>query len=156
MRTPHLVFAMLILSVSLTSLPRLVAAQAVTSAAAALMEAAKAWDQACMRRDAGSVGRLLADDYVLTDASGAKLTKKEYLASIVKSPEISRVKSWASENLDVRVLGETATVTGESGVKGRPRGRGFALPARYRFTDTWIRRDGRWLAVSTKATRIDK
>jgi ketosteroid isomerase-like protein len=76
------------------------------------------------------------------------------LMSIVKSPDTARSKSWESENLDIRISGNAATVTGESSVKGRPRGRGFVIDARYRFTDTWARRGGRWLAVSTVATKI--
>jgi ketosteroid isomerase-like protein len=134
----------------------MLAAQTPAPADAAIRELVKAWDDAYMARDVAAVQRLLADDYVFTDSSGAKLPKKEYLMSIVKAPDTPRVKSWASENLDIRVAGNTATVTGESSVKGRPRGRGFVLDARYRFTDTWARRGGRWLAVSTVATRISK
>jgi ketosteroid isomerase-like protein len=147
----RVLFVLVLVSAALS-----LAAQTVTPAGAAIKELVKTWDDAYMARDAAAVGRLLADDYVLIDASGAKLAKKEYLMSIVKTPDASRLKSWASENLDVRVSGNTATVTGESPVKGRPRGRGYVVEARYRFTDTWARRDGRWLAVSTTATRISK
>jgi ketosteroid isomerase-like protein len=130
-------------------------AQAPT-AAAAITGLEKAWDEAYMHRDIAAIDGLLADDYVLTDASGAKLTKKEHLMSIVKSPDISREKSWTSENVAVSVSGDSAVVTGESDVKGRPRGRAFVMATRYRFTDTWALRNGRWVAVSTKATRIEK
>jgi ketosteroid isomerase-like protein len=147
-------YATRVLMLLLASAAISLAAQDPASAPTAIRDLEKAWDEACMARDAASVQPLLADDYVLTDASGAKLSKKEYLISIVKVPDISRIKSWMSENLDIRVSGNTATVTGESPVKGRPRGRGFVLDARYRFTDTWARRGGRWLAVSTVATKI--
>jgi len=153
MHAPRVVLMLLLVS---AAIPVSLAAQSPTPADAAIKDLIKAWDEAYMARDVVAVQRLLADDYVLTDASGAKLSKKEYLMSIVKSPDTSRTKSWASENLDVRVSGTTATVTGESSVKGRPRGRGFVVEARYRFTDTWARRGGRWGAVSTTATRISK
>jgi ketosteroid isomerase-like protein len=151
----RVLFILVLVSAAL-SLSLSLAAQSLTPADAAIKELVKTWDDAYMARDAAAVERLLADDYVLIDASGAKLPKKEYLMSIVKTPDASRLKSWASENLDVRVSGNTATVTGESPVKGRPRGRGYVVEARYRFRDTWARRDGRWLAVSTTATRISK
>ncbi len=132
------------------------APQGATPAHAALDDLEKAWDRAYRGRDTEGLSRLLADDYVLTDASGARLTKQDYLTSIIRMPDMSRVKSWDSENLDIRVAGQTATVTGESPVRGRPRGRGAIVEARYRFTDTWAEREGRWVAVSTTATRIEK
>jgi ketosteroid isomerase-like protein len=148
---------MLMLWLVSASLSMSLAAQARgASADTVIRELVKAWDEAYMARDVAAVQRLLADDFVFTDASGAKLSKKEYLMSIVKSPDSARPRSWGSENLDIRISGNAATVTGESSVKGRPRGRGFVIDARYRFTDTWARRGGRWLAVSTVATRISK
>jgi ketosteroid isomerase-like protein len=146
--------ALLMLFLVSASLSVSLAAQTPPPADAAIRELEKAWDEAYMTRDVDAVQRLLADDYVCTNASGVKVPKKVYLMSIVKSPDIAQIKSWASENLDVRVSGNTATVTGESSVKGRPGGRGFVVQARYRFTDTWARRGGRWLAVSTVATKI--
>jgi len=153
MTARRLFYPLLLLTTAL-AIP--VAAQTPAPAETAIKERVKAWDTAVMARDVAAVQPLLADGYVLTDASGAKLTKTEYLMSIVKSPDTARVKSWASENLDIRVAGNTVTVTGESSVKGRPRGRGFVVEARYRFTDTWARRGGQWLAISTVATRIPK
>jgi ketosteroid isomerase-like protein len=144
--------SLLLVSGSLSRPPRAQAQPAAT----AIADLEKAWDEAYMRRDIAAIASLLGDDYVLTDVSGRNLTKKEHLMSIVKSPEISRIKSWTSENLDVRVSGDSATVTGESAVRGRPGGRGLVLEGRYRFTDTWALRNGRWVAVSTKATRIEK
>jgi ketosteroid isomerase-like protein len=132
------------------------APQGTPPAHAVITDLEKAWDRAYLGRDTEGLSRLLADDYVLTDASGARLTKHDYLTAVVRAPDMSRVKSWDGEKLEVRVSGQTATVTGESAVKGRPRGRGYVVEARYRFTDTWAERDGRWVAVSTTATKIDK
>lgn len=132
------------------------APQGATPSHAVIADLERAWDRAYANRDTEALSQLLADDYVLTDASGARLTKPEYLMSVVRSPEMSRVRSWNSEKLEIRVSGQTATVTGESAVKGRARGRGYVVEARYRFTDTWAQRDGKWVAVSTKSTKIEK
>lgn len=111
----------------------------------------RAWDQAYEGRDASALGRILTDDFTLTDASGAVLTKAQYLMSIVKAPDFSRVTSWASEDVSVQVNGDKAVVTGRSAVKGRARGKGQALAATYLFTDEWVRQDGVWKARQTRA-----
>jgi ketosteroid isomerase-like protein len=73
---------------------------------------------------------------------------------VVKSPDFSRVDSYASEGLEVRVYGEAAVVTGLSPVKGRARGRAQAFSGRYRFTDVWVKHQDRWEAVATQSTSV--
>lgn len=99
-----------------------------------------AWDQAYEGRDVQALSGILADDFTLTDASGAVLSKAQYLMSIVKAPDFSRVTSWASGELTVKVTGDKAVVTGRSAVKGRPRGKAQAFDGNYLFTDEWVRK----------------
>lgn len=116
----------------------------------------QAWDAAIGHRNVGPLGKILADDFTITDAGGSVLTKAEYLASIVKTPSFARVASFASEDVQVQIDGDTAAVTGRSQVKGRPRGRLQALLAHYAYTDTWVKANGTWKAVATKATRLSE
>jgi ketosteroid isomerase-like protein len=110
------------------------------------------WDEAYKARDAGALAGILADEFVLKDASGTVLSRTEYLMSMIKSPDFSRVESFLSEDVRVAVKRDKATVTGRSKVKGRPRGRTQAFGGDYRFTDTWMKREGRWQVVSTEST----
>lgn len=130
--------------------------QPAPPARSVLLDLEKTWDQALAARDIEQIGRLLAEDYTMTDASGARLDRRAYLMSIVRAPDMTRVRTFDSDKLVVRVDGDRATVTGESPIKGRPRGRGYVLDARYRFTDEWAIRDGRWRAVSTSAMLLEK
>ena len=126
-----------------------------------------AWDEAVKDRNAQALSRLLADNFTMTDASGAVLTKAEYLQSIAKTPSLRIVKSYASDVISITVHGksvgdddddddtggETATVTGRSEVKGRARGGAQMVAGLYRFTDRWMRGANGWVAVSTVAVR---
>jgi ketosteroid isomerase-like protein len=109
------------------------------------------WDTALRLRDPNALGRLLADDFTMTDASGTVLTRTAYLTSIVKTPDFRGIASLASENVTIIVQGNTATVTGRSPLKGRPRGRAQVLRGSYEFTDRWIKVDDEWRALSTTA-----
>lgn len=113
------------------------------------------WDEAFKQRDTARIDRVLASDFVLTDAGGAVLQRSEYLMSVVKSPEFSRIESYLSEDVAVKVAGEKATVTGRSKVKGRPRGRGQAFGGDFRFTDTWVKRNGRWQVAASQSLRVE-
>lgn len=114
----------------------------------------RAWDQAYQARDVQTLGRILADEFTLTDASGAVLTKAEYLMSVVKSPGFNQPASFASQDVTVQIDGDKAVVTGRSAVKGRGRGKAQACAGNYRLTDQWVRQQGTWKAKETRATRI--
>jgi ketosteroid isomerase-like protein len=55
-----------------------------------------------------------------------------------------------ASNSDMRanVYGNAAVVTGILRMKGR--GPGGPFDRRYRYTDTWVRLDGRWQAVASQ------
>jgi len=113
------------------------------------------WEKAHAARDTETLRGLLDAGYVYTDATGTLQTRAEYLESVFKSPDISRVSKFATSNVVVRIVGATAIVTGESSWKGRARGQGQFLTSAYRFTDVWVRRNGRWKAAATQGTRVE-
>jgi ketosteroid isomerase-like protein len=121
-----------------------------------------AWDDALKERNALALSNLLADNFTMTDASGAVLTKAEYLQAVAKTPALRLVNSYASDDVVITVEGkiktadgdaETASVTGRSEIKGRARGGAQMVAGVYRFTDRWIKMKGGWRAVSTIAVR---
>jgi ketosteroid isomerase-like protein len=56
-------------------------------------------------------------------------------------------------DLDARVDGNAAIVTGVNHVRGKD-DKGVAFDRRTRFTDTFIKRDGRWQVWATQGTLI--
>ena len=115
-------------------------------------ELTREWDEAYMRRDTIALDRILADDFIFTDAAGIVSNKARYMMAIIKSPDMMLIESFSSDDVHVRVYGDTALVTGRSKLKGRPKGRAFN--DLYRFTDVWVKRQGHWQAVATQVTRI--
>lgn len=112
----------------------------------------RAWDQAYQARDVQALGRILADDFTLTDASGAVLTRSEYLMSVVKRPEFNRPEgSIESYDVTVKIDGNKAVVTGRSPIKGRPRGKAQTVTGNFVFTEEWVRQQGIWKARQSRA-----
>jgi len=57
-----------------------------------------------------------------------------------------------NDDLKVRVYGDAAVVTGRFTTKETLKGRDIS--GQYRFTDTWIKKAGRWLCVAGQGSKI--
>lgn len=70
----------------------------------------------------------------------------------VKSSKIT-LDSLELSDLRVRIEGNTAVVTGVNSSKGRDE-KGLPFDRRSRFTDVFVKRDGRWQVLATQGTVI--
>jgi uncharacterized protein (TIGR02246 family) len=108
------------------------------------------WAEAVVKKDIALFDQILADDYTFTDTEGNVNTKAQYIAS-VKSGE-SVVTSAVNDEIKVRFYGDAAVVTGRW--TGKETFKGKDTSGQSRWTDTFIKRDGRWLCVATHDSRI--
>ena len=99
---------------------------------------------AIARTDLARYDQIVADDYVVFDASGKELTKKE----IVESYRSGARGYSGLEIYDVhaRVFGDTAVVTART--RGFRHEEGRDVPNRVRYIRVYARRAGRWQAVT--------
>ncbi|HVN22180.1 MAG TPA: nuclear transport factor 2 family protein [Dongiaceae bacterium] len=104
--------------------------------------------EASLRRDVDFSQRTLAEDYVAITPLG-QVTTKQDTVSARKSGQL-KYDTINISDMVVRVYGDTAVVTARADVKGHQLGEDFSGP--YRYTRVWVRRTGRWLAVSYQAT----
>jgi ketosteroid isomerase-like protein len=111
----------------------------------------KEYEEAMARRDARVHERLLAHDYTYTPGNGNIMGREDHM-SFTKSGAVE-VKSLRSEDVSVRVYGETAVVTGLWVSVDRRAGREFA-ERRIRYIHIYIRREGRWQIVAEQRTGV--
>src|SRR5437899_5918455 len=111
--------------------------------ARALLQLEDYWAASLIRRDATVFRRLLADGFIYTE-DDRMVGRDALLRDIVAGPDT--VEAAHNEAMQVHPFGSTAVVTGWLIVRGRGAGGPFAR--RYRFTDTWLRRAGRWPIVA--------
>jgi ketosteroid isomerase-like protein len=104
--------------------------------------------EASIRRDADFSQRTLAEDYVAITPLG-QVTTKQDTVSARKSRQL-RYDNIDITDMVVRVYGDTAVVTARADVKGHQLGEDFSGP--YRYTRIWVRKTGKWQAVSYQAT----
>ena len=113
-----------------------------------LIELDREWWESAVRRDAVVLDRLLADDYVFTDYYGATRTKAEEIADATAPASSLSLESFRTEEVEVRISGGMATVTGRAVLKARFDEQDFAQ--RYWYTRTFARREGRWLMTAAR------
>jgi ketosteroid isomerase-like protein len=106
--------------------------------------------QANVKGDTAFLDQNTADDYTFVSPRGVLRTKAQMLADF-KSGEI-KFDGYDLDDLQARVYGDTAVVTGRSTQKGKAYGQDAA--GHYRFTRVYVKQDGKWKAVAFQSTRI--
>jgi ketosteroid isomerase-like protein len=110
------------------------------------------WNQVQLNHDAAAMEKMLDEDFVLTDYDGTTSNKSQFLDSI-KDMSVKLTQEM-SEGMKLHEHGDTVVVTGATREKGTQNGKAFAHNGR--FTDTWIKKDGRWQCVASHLGVVSK
>ena len=108
---------------------------------------AKAW----VARDRSTIDAILAPEWSVTDASGQVLTKEQVLQESFGSTD-RRIDSMVIDDVRVRLFGDVAVATGRTRASGSYRGTSSSVVLR--FTDVFVRCDGRWRAVASHGSLV--
>lgn len=108
------------------------------------------WSQADVKKDAATLNRIMADDWMGIDFEGTVMTKADVMrdlhsdATATESTELREVK--------VRIFGNTGIVSGTDIEKSQYKGQDSS--GAYIWTDVFVLRNGRWQAVSSQSTKL--
>lgn len=107
------------------------------------------WTESYAKGDAAFLERHLSDDYIDTFPDGTVLDRNGEIES-VKSGTVAFTE--IPGEINVRIYGEAAVITGRSTIKAKLKGQDVS--GEHRFTHVWIRQDDRWQVVASQVTRI--
>ena len=116
----------------------------------ALMALERTWANAVMTHDAAPLEDLLAEDFTQTSETGAVRDRAETIARVASGT--SAFDSGGLEDMRVRFYGDAAVVTGRFRAEGRSADGPFTVDVRW--TDTFVRRGGRWLCVASHSSTV--
>jgi hypothetical protein len=120
------------------------------AADAPALEADRARFDAQVKGDVAALDRLLGSDLTYVHSSGALETKDVFLGGI-KSGKY-KYKAITAEDVAVRSYGDSAVLGGKATIDVAADGKDIHVVVRY--TDVWVKRDGRWQMVAWHSTRL--
>lgn len=115
-----------------------------------LIELERSWNDAVYAGDVDVIERLLADEFRGTYDDGSRGDKAREMELVANFNQA--VISAVQDDFRVAIYGDTAVVWFTLHLVGLRQGQEAELTLRY--TDVWIRRDGRWQCVSAHSTRV--
>jgi hypothetical protein len=115
-----------------------------------IQEASKVYEQALTQKNEPLLKSILADNFVLTTASGKVLTKKDMMLNLTK--EGTKYDKFESSDVRINVLNEVAIETGKVHTVGIRGGKKIAETTRY--TDFWVKVQGKWLLLAEHSSFI--
>ena len=103
------------------------------------------WAESVATGDSSIVERILADDFIGVDPKGGSYDKAKMVSETRDAPKY--FLSNHANQVRVRFYGDTAVAQGDETWKRRS---GEPLRGRFVWTDTWVRRNGKWQIVAAE------
>ncbi len=93
-----------------------------------LLKLEKEFARAIVKNDAEAIGQFVADDWVIIDADGGIIDKSRFLGAVKSGVLIHEMME--SDDVEVRIYGDTVVVSGLTRTKGKFMGRDFSTQER--------------------------
>lgn len=107
--------------------------------------------RAWIEKDRETVDEILAEDWSVIDPGGRILTKAQVMSEGFESGTRT-IESGTIDEVQVRLFGNIAVVTGRTTAAGSYQGQHFSV--QLRFTDVCQKQNGHWHVVASQGTLI--
>jgi uncharacterized protein (TIGR02246 family) len=145
---PHLCFLSLVLVAAVAVQAKQPKADSDAAISQTLQSLEHAWLDAEKNHDAAAFEKLVTDDWIAISPDGKSQTKAERAAEI----KAAHITSATLGDMKVRVFGDTAVVTGTDDEVTMTDGKKSS--DHYVWTDVFVKRNGKWLAVASQTAQI--
>jgi uncharacterized protein (TIGR02246 family) len=113
----------------------------------------RAWLDAYEQHDSKAMEAIVADDFTITFPDGSIQTKPQILASLKQSRSSPPLKFY-TEEVQARVYGDTVILIGRVITEWTQKGQ--VMKEENRYTDTYVKRGGRWQVVASHLSNAPK
>jgi uncharacterized protein (TIGR02246 family) len=112
------------------------------------------WLNAYEKLDSAAMQRIVADDFTIVFPDGASQTKADILAMLERGRASDRPSPrFTTEDVQARAYGNTVILSGRV-ITHRKGPDGTESRQESRYTDTYVRLDGRWQVVASHLSNV--
>ena len=129
-----------------------VSAQNLSPAEQQVRKLERAWLDAYEKKDVAAMTAIVAEDFTITFSDGSMQTKPQIIESI-KRPGGTTSK-FTTENVQSRAYGDTVILIGL--VISEWKQNDQPMSDRSRYTDTYVKRNGKWQVVASHLSKAGK
>ena len=115
-----------------------------------LMQIEREWGEAYKNKDKAWFERAFTDEFSSISSTGKMRNKTEEITEMMGNSDT--ITSEELSDTKVRVYGDTAVVTARLHSVGKDKDGSF--DRNYYFTDTFVKRDGRWQVIATQSSLV--
>lgn len=128
--------------------------QTVTKSEEEVRKLERQWLDAYEQHDSEAMTRIVADDFIITFPNGTMQTKAQ-LMSMIATPNPSSPKMrFYTEDVRSRSYGDTVILMGRVVTEYERDGKKVKEQSRY--TDTYVKRNGRWQVVASHLSNVEE
>ena len=109
--------------------------------------------EAIQRSDFAALNKLVAEDFTINSPRNQIVNGREELFTLIRNG-ITNYASFVREPETVMIHGNTAVVMGSKTVKPTGNAPGAGQIMRRRYTNVWMKRNGKWLLTARQARVI--
>jgi uncharacterized protein (TIGR02246 family) len=109
------------------------------------------WLHSIAKRDSATLANILAEDFIMIAPNGSKLSKKDNL-SMLMSTQIE-YQAIDIDSINVRLLNDDVGIV-SCWLSFKFKSDGKDLSGKNCYQDVYLKRDGRWVAVSAHVTLL--
>ena len=124
-----------------------------TNVAATIRDLESRWAAAIQAHDTTVPQQLVAADYIGVNSAGRVVNKAALVAEMKRDK--NNYDSAVNSGVTVRVNGNVAVAVGTTKQSGKdPSGKEFSYT--YRWTDTWLERNGQWQCIASQSFLVTR
>lgn len=113
------------------------------------------WLDAYEQNDSEAMNRIVADDFTITFPGGQMQTKPQLMAMLKAPRRASQPRMrFRTEGVQSRAYGDTVILIGKVISEYEREGKPYREESRY--TDTYVRKDGRWQVVASHLSNVEE
>jgi uncharacterized protein (TIGR02246 family) len=109
------------------------------------------WLNAYPQKDTATLGKILADDFILINPTGIKQTRKDNLQNLL-DPNIETI-SVSFDSVEVRILSPSVAML-NAWANFTFKANGKQMTGKNCYEDIYIKRNGKWLAIAAHVTSL--